>query len=668
MSDQDLAISAPSTGPTTAASGTATDSAATASATLRPTLSDALTSSASSSSTPPPPEETGTRDAAVAKARFRMPTYDASAVVPGTDNKQAGMWVDAAPASAIRPSLNTEKKVVQADKRMFKGVAAPTDEESAAHTAAIKGGNLTAEEAAGLPAATAAQINPMSDVPATILKKAFHSTWSHAKHDLIGKGDGAETVMKKLWEYRQWHHESVLQAVKTDMAGVDGGKGLDKWASAGSTSLTSDIDINLKGSATEAAVAAFNAKFKNDFPYESGVVYDVNVYALDFMQLNTFGGDKSISGKEGKREGHQKGGFSDSEWGEAAQVVDAKDQEVWALTKMRLYMTDGQWADFKRTTGGSDGGDDDKFARVERRYQEYCETILEGMAADVSEPLAGAAQLAGMDQLKARAADTVKKSGPLPDDQDASGAAENKLMQAQNRAYEKKLPLIRSLRAVLNKSVAKYDALVKAGNIKAAEEVESDIEVDLVSLRRLLAEANLYANEAYVTDGGVNHTVVGMQVGAPLKTTNAESLHAITENVADILKELKRHDDTVGEAMYKGGKYFWRLGDAALNLGASKVEYVTEFYDLGFKLANEVKGTGAASPLDTAYKLTKQYLGVSANTKESVAAVMQIVRTVGARITTWYKENVAGKADFERGGAASLANKRAEPAAPSGGG
>jgi hypothetical protein len=658
---------------------------ATGAAAPRGTLTDPLASSladplitpltrpaqGTSASTPlPPPGDPGggTRNPNLAASRFRVPTWDAQAKDPVTG--QAGLWVDAEPAKGDASALRTGKSDSQpaADKRMFQGVDKRSENEAAADATALQGGHLDADEVKNLSPETARNINPLSDVPKNILTDAFHATWSHAKHELIGEGPGPEAVMKKLWEYRQWHHNAVLEDVQHDMAHVDNGKGLEKWAAAGSTSLTSDIDINLKGTATEAAVAAFNSKFKRDFPYESGVVYDVNVYALDFMQGNTFGGlfegegasRKQITGKEGKREGRNQGGFSDSLQGKALQRSDAADQETWALTKMRLYMTEAEWAAFKKSTD-PEGKDAGKHLEVERKFRAYCDEILAGMGADVSEPLEAADRLSGMDQLKARASAVAQKKMP---DAESGGASENALMSAQNRAYEKKLPVIKALRDKLAKNVGKYNAAVQGQRMELAEILEMDIDADLATLRRLLAEGNLFANEAYVTDGGVNHTVIGMQAGLPVAVTNTESLNAITENVADILKELKRHDASVGEAMYKGGKYFFRLGDAALNLGAQSVEYVTEFYDLGYKLANEVKGGEGTDNLQKSFELTKQYLGVNGDKPANVAAIMQIVRTVGARITSWYKANIGEEHASERGGAASLKNKRADVPAP----
>ena len=75
-------------------------------------------------------------------------------------------------------------------------------------------------------------------------------------------------LMAKLWEFRQWHHELILQRTQKEV----GKEGLSEWAAAGSTTLTSDIDVNLKGNKTEQAVAVFNRLFKADgFEHEPGV-------------------------------------------------------------------------------------------------------------------------------------------------------------------------------------------------------------------------------------------------------------------------------------------------------------------------------------------------------------------------------------------------------------
>ena len=51
---------------------------------------------------------------------------------------------------------------------------------------------------------------------------------------------------------------------------------------AGSESVTSDIDLPMKGTNTEISVDVINSGFRDFFkvPFDSGMVFDINVYGL----------------------------------------------------------------------------------------------------------------------------------------------------------------------------------------------------------------------------------------------------------------------------------------------------------------------------------------------------------------------------------------------------
>ena len=146
--------------------------------------------------------------------------------------------------------------------------------------------------------------------------------------------------------------------------------------------------------------------------------------------------------------------------------------------------------------------------------------------------------------------------------------AENVKMAASNRIYEEKLGQMGALRTKVQTQIALRQSWIDSGKREDAEALDAAIDGNLAILRDLISECSMFANEAYLTDGGINHVVVGLQSKVEITQTKTESMDAFNENVADSLKEIARHAGSVGEAAYKAGKYLWRMADAAKNLWA----------------------------------------------------------------------------------------------------
>ncbi|MFM2248376.1 MAG: hypothetical protein RL071_4451 [Pseudomonadota bacterium] len=563
------------------------------------------------------------------------------------------------------------------DERGFADLAFTADEKSAAATT-LKGGNLAAPDLHHLDMKTVQAINPQSAVPANILQSALDESWHEAKAELTTGGGNLEvrkTLMKKLWEFRQWDHEQVLQTVRRNLPkqGEDphtvpsaypglnyksyfpkpGGNlpadALKEWAAAGSTTLTSDIDVNLKGAATELAVPAFNTEFKKarsgfQFNREPGVTYDVNVYAMDFMH----GIGVGVTGADGKQSIVTSQEFGDVVKGAAsatdptqvekgrkgltsglARKGDADRQEVWAHVKVRRYMTQAEWTDYKDGMVAAGHARDDEagseasrmMAKAESLYEIWRETMLREMTdafapidSQVTEvqALADRAPGSGVKQIEA-AAGYADGPGGAP----SHGKVEDRQMAASNRIYERKLQEIAQLR----RACRALQTELSAGTRKA-DDVKAELDANYLLLRDRLAEASLYANEAYVTDGAVNHTVVGLQIGRPLQQDKRAMLNAVIENHADVRKEVARHDSWLGEAAYKAGKYMWRLGDAAKNLGVDHPT-VDKVYGAGFDIANKVKG-GSGNPEDLSAQQVAANMGIQgrAGTKDGIAEMI----------------------------------------------
>ncbi len=535
----------------------------------------------------------------------------------------------------------------------FSGVQEDTEEASN-----LKGGNLSPQEAVKLPLATVEQINPKSDVPKQIIRKATKTNWNTAKH-MFAEGHlpggvsqeevdptANRAIMKKLWEYRQWHHDKVLKKVKRNLnAKVPGDEntppGLSDWAAAGSTSMTSDIDINLKGSATERAVGLFNDEFKKEFGKEAGVVYDVNVYALDFMhgmgvRVDQDGqeddqGDTRLVSQEGGRKGRKQGGIDN----ERKAKRDLVQQEEWADLKIRLYMNDTEWAQHKASVGPDRQV---HWVRVEKKYKAYRAELKQAMQDRTGKYIKQAddAQRSGYQQIGDQAKEVSDLTGFDTD---------NVMIGASNDVYEKKLKRIGEIRERLKLRVDAYNSLVDDGGRPLDDEhnaqiasLKKKIDNNLVLLRELISEAALFSNEAYLTDGGVNHTVVGLQIGKPLNLSKAATLHAVQENMADSLKEIGRHNGSIGEAAYKSGKYFWRMADAAKNWDIDLGEVEADMLNLkttGHQIANDIKQNSGDKEGDSASEMDS--IGVT-----TVGGLKSLILRAGQGAIQAYNEQVRG--------------------------
>jgi hypothetical protein len=578
----------------------------------------------------------GYRTPEEAKEELDNPTWDPNASYEGRKpGDKAGAWVE---ATAVRNA--DEAKSVNGDReRVDKRMVAGTTKDPAKANAGLEAGTLSKADLDDITVDQVSQMNPLGEGPKNVLKGPLHESWHNAKHDLLKDGDNQDArkmLMAKLWEFRQWHHNVILQRTQKDP--TIGAEGLSDWKAAGSTTLTSDIDVNLKGSRTELAVAMFNKKFKEDgFTKEAGVVYDVNVYALDFMHKDTFKGlaekddgkikrhDFSaepkatrVSAKEGAREGAEGGGVTADNPMLSDRMVkaDAELQRVWSLVKLRLYMTASQWTEYAVNSQLPPATK----SAVDIRYAAYMKELEDKMLGDHPElRLAGDVTKTGFAQLAATA---DRKAGPAGDGEDVK-------MAASNRLYEKKLLEIATLRDRVTGQIEQRKVFAKT-NPEDAEAMGAAIEGNLAMLRELISEAAMYSNEAYVTDGAVNHVVVGMQEKIGISQSGSESMDSFNENVADVLKEVARHSRSVGEAAYKAGKYIWRMADAARNVG-SKDKDITTLYTAGYTLANEIKG-GDEAQEDLERKagavLTKA-LGPNATDPD---ALMAFIRTVGARV------------------------------------
>jgi len=583
----------------------------------------------------------------------------AGQVITGSQSAPASATKGAPVQRAVKTWDKEQEKWVSAsgagDDKMFSNVDDMSPGAQKKLETGLLQGDLSVSGIANTDESTIASIDPFGPIPRTVLEKSCEATWSEAKHVLaagklpaeIEAQQGAATtseqsaslksMMKKIWEYRQWHHDEILKRTQKRVnAETKNERGLKKWKAAGSTTLTSDIDVNLKGEETELAVGIFNEEFKKDgWVFEAGVVYDVNVYALDFM--HGMGETRESDGhlvasEEGSRTGRKGGGIENAD----QAAVDQAKQEEWALVKMRIYMSEDEWAAYKLSVD-PDNDDAAVWAKVEAKYEDYRWTLLDAMEEevggeiDVADDVSKTGYQQIQDQAKAEA--------------DTDGEAEDIAIAASNRVYEEKLGRVSELRGLLKGALSQYEATVKAnkpGSENLIAQQKLAIDKMLVELREVISECALYSNEAYITSGGVNHAVVGLQVGKKVELTKADSMNAGHENYADTLKESGRHGGSLGEAAFKSGKYMWRLADAARNIGLEAVAGVMPLYRLGFECANTIKSMDDSADkkgLSAAKAQSELGLAPAATAADLKAKVI----ATGNAVTVAYKKTVSSQ-------------------------
>lgn len=570
-----------------------------------------------------------------------------------------------------RPGYKVENK--HKDGRNFKIGAAPSSGINSNNL--LKDGNISFQKlefyTQQASVEDVARLDPFSSLIRNILKYPLSQSWHLAKEQLaLSESKTKQALMRKLWEFRQWHYIDILKKTQKKVAEeTKDSNGLTAFPSAGSTSLTSDIDVNLKGTQTETAVRIFNKLFKEDgWSFESGVVYDVNVYALDFMHAfagvdakQDDGKVHKLTGKEGQRQkaaGHyekyqetgdkqkdsvgkskdkeskanlflEQGGFQEKSFAK----LDAKNQEEWSLVKLRIYMNDSEWAAYKQNAGFNDQEDKSKqeiIKNVEAKYKKYVNEMEKGK------------------EIAKKELDEVVKKLPVVNHEHEDVVEEQLKIGGSNRVYEEKLKTIRELRQEINEHIKEYNKLVAVRGVNGIEVINGLIEIKLKKLRQLVSEAALFSNEAYITDGAVNHAVVGLQGGNQIEQTKTELMNAVTENLADSLKEIARHGKTFGEAGFKSAKYYMRMADAIKNMGFSKVDGVNTLYDIGYAIAEGIKKekTQEGQELSETQKEKRSEEVLKAKQINDIETLKSLIIKVGTEVRNQFNAQVKDKLEL----------------------
>jgi hypothetical protein len=362
----------------------------------------------------------------------------------------------------------------------------------------------------------------------------------------------------------------------------------------GSQELTSDIDINTYGDGTEFAVRWFNRLFRELFGgKESGAVFDVNIYAKDFLpqfQRPARDGDPDPWQRgEGEPARHIRPVFDHEFSTTANEVGDAQSQLMYGFAKLRRYMVDYQerfhegrterfhpgileaeksWAAFSRQVPESlqelclRGRDFHLLWNAALCHRLRPRKEEEWPLDPEIEPLEGG-RLGGCLAMEA-------EIDSWPD--------RHALMSKQNACYEYILE-----HEVENcRQTFEFLKFRTSADNPTGAPVPLPVHLDLVyrSLRQKMSRSLYFANEAYITAGGVLQVVGGKQLKSRkvsetyttgtkfhnIAYTVHELMQSAVDQLADIHKEGRRHFNAtpgdVGGTLISTGKYIHRFFNA----------------------------------------------------------------------------------------------------------
>lgn len=462
-----------------------------------------------------------------------------------------------------------------------------------------------------------------------------------------------ETLLKRDDEDRlKWdgdQHKSLMQAIH-DQLGAD-----FKWNyGAGTESATSDIDSNLSGTGTEAVVKLFNASFREKWGREPGSVFDVNVYAHDFLPVQGFAPATNAEFRKRGPNADNAFGFAafqhesealerpvkfevplDANSGGYRKAMDS--ERVYALVKTCMDMSATDWGLFKVSNLGA-------AKKIDERRNDGKTTQFDAQAElfhEVEVIVAARKKAIETRIQKIRTARSEKGFIEPTTKEDIERDDTDLDMRAQNELYSEGLDKVAGLREQL---------------LHAKEQERGAIGAELTDA---LHQALIFANESYVTGAAVQHVVLDKQMLSsrqkdPLKLTEASKqpktgrnmklaltaeryLHSVHEQVGFSFREFNLYADDPATAIGKASKYIYRLGNAAKHVARltdRPIAGLDKFRELGkhllaLKVTPEL-AKGANVTLDTAL----QIVGLSTHDDDLLGEMKALLVHFSAEVLT----------------------------------
>lgn len=397
---------------------------------------------------------------------------------------------------------------------------------------------------------------PEADVRAQLAR--FNWAWATLRDTLKASPDDLLTLQRILLFRFELTNTLMTQSVAA-VAAVEQPKFTPyrrvRFSVPGSTRATSDIDVNMRGSATELVAIEFNRRFRTwtrtgttvpAVELESGYVFDVNVYAQDYTREL---GLRYMKPDVPEADVWPTAGTP--QWTEAE-----KSQDVYALIKMRRYMPTIAFGAFT----------------VGVRTRLTGSTFVDRVTAAATQ---GDALAAAVEAEKRSVLTLLPAMSTFP---------RNVTIRAENNLYATQLQVVYTSRGF-------GAALDDAGKLALIQE---------------LGKASYLAQEAYFTAGAVRDIVSNLQMGQGLTLTMYEQLHSFNEQVADIFKDAGHFPEggtaTLDFAV-EASKYMARMAAAALSANYNLVTTIFEAQFARIVSSSTSSSLSSSMPALEAYSL-----------------------------------------------------------------
>jgi hypothetical protein len=301
----------------------------------------------------------------------------------------------------------------------------------------------------------------------------------------------------------------------------------------GSRSATSDIDYTIDGDGADYAVREFNELFRATYGKESGIMFDANAYARNVTASEQEG---AVDEKEGMSLTDREG------------VIHYDDSKINGYVALMKNMSGDEWRDYCRQATQGLSPDmanqmEAMFREAENRYVRYLRDVLQKMGVE-RQSLDN-----DWERLQAIQAEQQKQYG-----------GRNQELRAQNDLYQQKLAQIAAMRLELSGLTATLEALNAPTGDETAADLEKKISRLKTNIRVKINESLLFANESYVTKGGITDVVVAGQSGGVSDNTRQEDFDAFNDSFSHLLHHLHILETPTSLEMAKPDKYLKRIG------------------------------------------------------------------------------------------------------------
>lgn len=454
----------------------------------------------------------------------------------------------------------------------------------------------------GQPPSLAAQANEVGEDPGaktrepigdeTSAEKLFMLSDWFALKDMLHSGKLKPERMWDCWRYRKQYVTRLIDELRKQYPTLIA-------KTSGSNDLESDIDITFAASEPGDDVKAateFNKRVKAKFGKPPGRVFDVNIYPRDYNAIEeSINPDYNVN-PVADHDIDQPDG--------AMQKLSRVDQDVATLLKQRRFLDDKAFnALMEDVIAGAPDAATQK--QIRKQFEEgediYLTTAFEKVDRIKAKLLGGAKPLPPLPRMnefdglreKGGLDNLTKAQKLLPQVLDElEGKLPAEVMEATDEVYLEKMAKLRQDQTLIAQldNPAADPAEHHKGKCDEVHKGEDHETWRAAEAQRLKAEVKkaqftniVFANEAYMSQGAIEHVVAGIQAKDPAKKaemlarlTPATLMQSCNEQLADFFKDMKTVEHEIaqeqdaakkrretGEAFVHASKYLVRLLDAA---------------------------------------------------------------------------------------------------------